>query len=109
MPVLYTKRRIHEVLKELGLRDIQGRVDAKEAARILSWRAMHEQGIAHTYTPTTVRKHRDKLDPTHPLKDDGTPNTRTNLYLVEKLFDLDIEPKRTNSGRWSKNNEVLTR
>jgi hypothetical protein len=31
------------------------------------------------------------------------------LYLVEKLFDLDIEPKRTNSGRWGKNNEVLTR
>src|SRR6266581_4850231 len=102
MPVLYTKRKIHEIIKELNIRTIEGRVNADEAARILTWRAKHEQNIEHEYTPTSVRKHKNKLDPIHPLKDDGSPNTRTNLYLAEKVFDLDIEPKRTNSGRWDK-------
>src|SRR5438128_1730616 len=99
MPVLYTKRKINEVIKDLNIRTLDGRVDAEEAARILSWRAKREQGIEHEYKPNAVRKHRDKLDPIHPSKEDGTPNTRVNLYLAEKVFDLDIEPKRTNRGR----------
>ena len=99
MPVLYSKRKIQEVLKELSIRTIEGRVDAEEAARILSWRALHEQGIAHTYTPNNVRKHRGKLDAIHPIKEDGSENTRANLYLAEKVFDLDIEPARTNRGK----------
>jgi hypothetical protein len=99
MPVLYSKRKIQEVLKELSIRTIEGRVDADEATRILSWRAAHEQGIEHTYTPNNVRKHKKKLDAIHPLMEDGAPNTRTNLYLAEKVFELDIEPKRTNRGK----------
>lgn len=99
MPVLYSKRKMQEVLKELGIRTIEGRVDASEAARILSWRAKAEQGIEHNYTPNNVRKHKKKLDAIHPSMEDGTPNTRANLYLAEKVFDLDIEPRRTNRGR----------
>lgn len=99
MPVLYTKKEIHDALKELKIRTIEGRVNADEAARILSWRARKEQGVEHTYTPNNVRKHKEKLEAIHPLKTDGTPNTRTNLYLVERLFDLDLEPQRTNKGR----------
>jgi hypothetical protein len=99
MPVLYTKKNINDVLKELSIKTIDGRVDAEEAARILSWRAKHERQIEHTYTPGNIRKHRSKLDPIHPLKEDGSPNTRANLYPVEKVFDLDIEPQRTNPGR----------
>lgn len=101
MPTLYTKRRIQEILKELSIRTIDGRVNADEAARILSWRAKSEHHVEHTYKPNAVRKHGKKLDPIHPLKDDGTINTRVNLYQVEKLFDLDIEPKRTNRGRFT--------
>ena len=99
MPVLYTKREINEVLKELKIRAVEGRVNASEAARILSWRAKHEQGIGHTYTPNNVRKHRGKLDAIHPIKEDGSENTRANLYLAEKVFDLEIEPARTNRGK----------
>lgn len=100
MSVLYTKRDIERVLKELRIKARDDRVDAGEAARILSWRACQEQGIAHIYTPTTVRKHRSKLGATHPMREDGTPNIRTNLYNVESIFNLDIKPKRTNPGRW---------
>jgi hypothetical protein len=99
MPVLYTKRKIQEVLKELSIRTLEGRVDADEAARILSWRAKSEQGIDHEYTPNNIRKHKKKLETVHPSMEDGKPNTRVNLYLAEKVFELDIEPKRTNRGK----------
>src|SRR5438105_15786586 len=101
MPPLYTKRKMHEVLKELNLRAVDGRVNDTEAARILTWRAGSEHGIELTYKPNTVRKHSKKLAPVHPLKVNGAINPRVNLYQVEKLFDLDIEPKRTNRGRFT--------
>lgn len=98
MPVLYSKRKIHEVLKELSIKTIDDRVNADEAARILSWRAQQEQGVSHTYTPNNIRKHRRGLDPIHPPREDGTPNIRANLYRVEKVFELNIKPQRTNKG-----------
>jgi hypothetical protein len=98
MPASYTKREINDALKELHIKTIDGRVNAEEAARILSWRAKQERGIDHTYTPNAVRKHSGKLAPIHPYKEDGSANIRVNLYLTENVFELDIQPKRTNRG-----------
>lgn len=99
MPVLYTKRQIHDALRELRIRPLEGRVNAEEAARILTWRAKAEQQIEHAYTPNNIRKHKGKLDPIHPIKIDGTTNDQTNLYRVERVFELNIKPQRTNKGR----------
>lgn len=89
MAVLNTPEKIKLALLELSIRPVDGKVSGKEAARILSWRAKNEQGVDHEYKIGTVNKHADKLGvmPAH---------GRKNLYDVNAVFDLEIEPKRGN-------------
>ena len=89
MAVLYTEKQIQAVLRELRIKPIDGRVNGREAARILTWRAKEEQGIEHVYPDSAVRQHamRGHLR-AHPV------NTRFNLYEVEDVFEVALSPKR---------------
>ena len=76
------------------------RVNVTQAAEILTWRAAQEYpDIAITYTPTAVRKRVKNLDARPALRSDGTPNHRENTYSVTRLFEIEIKPARTNSGK----------
>lgn len=87
MAVLNTPEKIRLALSELSIKPVDGKVSGKEAASILSWRARYEQNVDHKYKVGTINKHADKLGVT-PV------NTRKNLYDVNAVFDLEIEPKR---------------
>lgn len=89
MAVLYTPKQIQEVLKELRIKPINGRVTTQEAARILSWRAKSEHDIAHTYNASAVRRHIQ----TGNLKAEAV-SSRFNMYRVEDIFDLPLKPRR---------------
>lgn len=89
MAVLYTRKQIQDALKEMSIKPVDGMVTGQEAARILTWRAKHEQGITHEYLDSAVRRHvqRGHLTP-YPV------NIRFNMYKVEDIFDLSLVPKR---------------
>lgn len=89
MATLYTQKQIHNVLKALRIKPIDGKITTREAARILSWRAKAEQGIEHDYPDSAIRRHVQSghLKP-YPV------STRLNKYQVEDIFDLPLAPKR---------------
>lgn len=89
MAVLNTPEKIRLALSELSIKPIDGKVSGKEAASILTWRAKYEQNVDHTYKIGTINKHSDKLGVT-------PAHARKNLYDVNAVFDLEIEPKRGN-------------
>lgn len=95
MSILYTQAQMRDALKELRIKAHDGRVQAHEAARILSWRVQAERGITHEYTELSVRKHAKKMHVTHPLTKEGKVNTRTNLYPVDGLFEITLLPQRS--------------
>lgn len=90
MAVLYTPEEIQEALKELKIKPLKGLVSTHEAARILSWRALHEHGIDHPYNVSAVRRHvqMGNLTPVEPS------SKRFNWYAVGDIFDLPLAPKR---------------
>ena len=89
MAVLYTRKQMQDALKELSIKPVDGMVTGQEAARILTWRAKHEQGITHEYLDSAVRRHvQSKHLKPYPV------NTRFNMYKVEDIFDLSLVPKR---------------
>lgn len=91
MPVLYTNKEIQEVLRELRIKPIDGnKVNTREAARILSWRAKAEQQIEHDYPDAAVRRHVQQGN----LKIAQQVNPRFNLFKVEDVFELPLAPKR---------------
>ena len=75
--------KMKDVLHQLGIETINGKINSQQVARIWTWRIKHEQGIDHTYTDTNVRGHVSKG--TLPVAD--TINTRMNLYEVRDAFD----------------------
>lgn len=89
MAVLYTPKEIQEVLRELRIKPVDGKVTTLEAARIISWRAKAEQGIEHEYPASAVRRHiqRGHIKPI-PV------STRLNMYKVEDVFELPLAPRR---------------
>lgn len=89
MAVLNTPEKIRLALSELRISPKDGKVSGKEAARILTWRAKYEQDVDHEYKIGTVNKHSEKLGVT-------PAHARKNLYDVNAVFDLEIEPKRGN-------------
>lgn len=90
MAVLYTAKDIQEVLQELRIKPIEGKVTTREAARILSWRAKAEQGVIHDYPDSAVRRHVQQGN----LKIAQQVNPRLNMYFVEDVFGLTLQPKR---------------
>lgn len=102
MPAFYTERERKAALKRLHIPPDAEHVDSSQAARILTWRALEEYGVEHRYNATAVRKHAPKLDVQPALKPDGTVNTRQNVYNVQRLFEIDINPTRTNRGGWTR-------
>jgi len=90
MAVLYTAKEIQEVLQQLRIKPVGGKVTGREAARILTWRAKAEQGIHHVYPDSAVRRHVERGN----LKIAEQKNARLNLYKVEDIFDLPLVPRR---------------
>lgn len=95
MAVLYTPEQIESALVQLKIAPEDGMVTGQEAARILTWRAKKERSVKHEYSIIAVRKQAAKLGAVK-------KNTQLNLYPVEAVFRLSIEPKR---GRQPKNME----
>jgi hypothetical protein len=97
MATYYTERDMVKVLRELHIAPEQGKVTGQEAARILSWRAKHEQDVEYHYDATAIRQH---------IKQGRFPegsidhaNPRRNLYPVEIIFQLPLAPKRGSSRK----------
>lgn len=90
MAYLYTRKQIQDALRELAIKPVDGKVTTREAARILSWRAMHEERIEHIYPESAVRRHVQQKN----LKVAEQPNIRFNLYIAEDVFALPMVPKR---------------
>ena len=90
MAYLYTRKQIQEALRELSIKPVDGKVSTKEAARILTWRAKHEEGIEHDYPESAVRRHIQQGN----LTIAEQKNPRYNLYSVEDVFTLTLVPKR---------------
>lgn len=90
MPVLYTAKEIQEVLRELRIKPKDGKVNGREAAQILTWRAKQEQGIEHIYLDSAIRSHVKYGN----LKVAEQVNSRFNLYRVEDIFDLNLSPRK---------------
>jgi len=109
MMAFYTEKKRQNALIHLHIDPGAERVTSSEAAHILTWRAKEEYGIQHVYNATAVRKHAHKLDARPLVRDDGTKNTRQNTYDTLKIFEIDINPGRTNTSRWNREDKVLTR
>lgn len=90
LAVLYTAKQIQDILRELRIKPIDGKVTTREAARILTWRAKAEQGVEHDYPDSAVRRHVQQGN----LKIAQQVNPRFNMYRVEDVFDLHLSPKR---------------
>ena len=90
MAVLYTAKQIQEILRELRIKPVEGKVTTREAARILTWRAKSEQDVQHDYPDSAVRRHVQQGN----LKIAQQVNPRFNMYQVEDVFDLPLAPKR---------------
>jgi hypothetical protein len=92
MTQLYTSKKQREILVSLGIKAKDGKLTGEESARILTWRAKEERGIDHQYTPSILRRHVEQGNlAAYP----GTRGkSRKNLYDVEAVFELSIEPRR---------------
>ena len=102
MAVLYTAKQIQEVLRELRIKPVEGKVTTREAARILTWRAKAEQGIEHNYPDAAVRRHVQQGN----LKVAQQINPRFNMYDVVNVFELSLAPRRGLSLRKDTTREV---
>ena len=96
MPVLYSKKEINDILRELKIRPVDGKVNGKEAASILTWRAQHEyKDNAREYTAQSVRRHVSLGNLTaHPVPPKHGDESRYNLYDLNEVFSLPLAPKR---------------
>lgn len=91
MARLYTEEDIAEVLKLLRIAPEEGKVNAEEAARILSWRAKEEQNLEYEYKPDAIRQH---VRYGHFEKGTIDKKIRGSRYPIEQVFKLPIAPKR---------------
>jgi hypothetical protein len=91
MARLYTEEDISKVLIELRIAPIDGKVDANEAACILSWRAREEQGLEYKYTSDAIRQH---VRMKHFEEGSIDRSKRGSRYPVDQVFKLPLAPKR---------------
>jgi hypothetical protein len=94
----YTQEQKDSMLKALEIVPIDGMVDSQQAARILSKRAEDEIGEAHTYGNDAIRWRvkSGKLSVARAV------NNRLNLFYVDDIFRLDLEPQKWHSKRVSR-------
>lgn len=91
MAILYTPEDISKVLLELRIDPVDGKVDANEAARILTWRAKAEQNLEYEYTDDAVRQH---VRMKHFEEGSIDRGKRGSRYPVDQVFKLPLSPKR---------------
>ena len=88
MARLYTPEQQQEVLQQLRIQPVEGKISGKEAARILSWRVKEEFGMEHEYTDASIRRHVQQKN-LHVEAEKRKPR-----YDVGEVFLLTLAPKR---------------
>ena len=92
----YSAARIKEILKDIGIVPFAGNlVSSKQAAQIMTWRVKSEQGIAHEYSDTHVRRHISAGT----LKEAGKLHERFKLFDARDIFTLHLMPQRSAGAR----------
>lgn len=88
MEHLYSDEAIKQILAELKIEPMNGKVTSKQAASILSWRFRAEWNDTYTLTADGVRHWvaRGKLK-AYPL------NPNLNLFDVQELFSVPLSPQ----------------
>lgn len=95
MTYLYTTEERQATLQTLRIKPKQGKVNVREAASILTWRAMNEFGIEHTYPTSIIRRHVEQKNlKAYPVIIDKNGDSKKNLYDVKEVFELSIEPQK---------------
>ena len=92
---LYTPKQRSDALKILSIKPVNGLVDGREAAAILTWRAQEEYEVIHQYEPRALIRHVEQKNIV-PVAPGTRRNMRAtkNLYPVAKVFELPIAPTR---------------
>lgn len=92
---LYTPKQRSDVLKLLSIKPVNGLVDGREAAAILTWRAQEEYKVTHQYEPRALIRHVEQKN-IKPVVSGTRSNNRAtkNFYPVAKVFELPISPTR---------------
>lgn len=104
MARLYTEDEISAVLKTLRIAPENGKVNAEEAARILSWRAKEEQELDYEYQADTIRQH---VRYKHFEVGTIDPKVRGSRYPVEQVFKLPLAPRRGLGRKQSEQGSLL--
>jgi hypothetical protein len=91
MARLYTEDEISAILRTLRIAPEKGKLNAEEAARVLSWRAKEEQGLDYEYQADAIRQH---VRYKHFEEGSIDPKIRGSRYPVEQVFKLPLAPKR---------------
>ncbi|MBA2397024.1 MAG: hypothetical protein H0V70_30250 [Ktedonobacteraceae bacterium] len=99
MATSYTEEEMAQILQELHIAPENGKVDGREAAKILTWRAKHEYQVEYAYNATAIRQH---VKVGHIAAEDiDTTNPRYSKYSYPPIFRLPLAPKR-GAGRRQK-------
>lgn len=91
MAKTYSRDEIKDILHQLGIETINGKINSRQVAAIWTWRIQDEQGIEHTYTDVHVRSHVNKK--TLPVAD--TLHARMNLFEVKDAFAATLNLNRS--------------
>lgn len=98
MATFYTEKEQQKILRELHIATTEdGYVEASEAARVLTWRALHEFGVEYVYDSTALRQH-TKLG-RFPEGTIRAINDCHKQYKASTVFSLPISPRRGKSRR----------
>ncbi len=95
MSKTYTQQEKKAILKELDIAPLNGMVNSNQAAKIMSKRAEIETGERHSYGDDAVRWRikSGKLNVALSM------NKRLNLFNIDDIFALDLEPHKWHSHR----------
>lgn len=98
MSTSYTEEEMAKAMQELHIAPVDGKVDGREAAKIMTWRAQQEFYTSYQYTPTSVRLHVRAGNIS--ANDIDTTNPRRSRYAYRVIFSLPLAPAR-GAGRRS--------
>lgn len=82
MSKTYSRDEMKDILHQLGIETINGKITSRQVAAIWTWRIRQEQEREHTYTDIHVRGHVNKKS--LPVAD--KLNSRMNLFEVKDAF-----------------------
>lgn len=92
MATSYTEDEMTQAMQEQHIAPEGGKVDGREAAKILTWRAKQEYRVDYEYNATAIRQH-VKVGHIAPHDIDAT-NPRRSRYSYAAIFRLPIAPRR---------------